>query len=91
MSDRAPNPDPDASKLLYSARILTLSAAMFAVAGVIWLVSGQAAVIGVLFLGLALALYRDTTPARAKSVFSFSLSYLAILFVAMAIDPIVLA
>ena len=36
-----------------------------------------------------LQLYRETTPARAKTLFTFSLSYLALLFVAMAIDPLV--
>ena len=57
--------------------------------------------VGVLYLGaalarggavlwLALALLRETTPARARRLFSFSLAYLALLFVALAVDPIVL-
>ncbi len=30
-----------------------------------------------------------TTPARARLLFHFSLAYLALLFVAMALDPLV--
>jgi heme O synthase-like polyprenyltransferase len=43
------------------------------------------------FVGLALALQRRTTPARARRLFSYSLAYLALLFVAMAIDPVVVS
>ncbi len=52
--------------------------------------SAAALALGLGFLGLALRLLRETTPARARRVFTFSLSYLALLFVAMAIDPIIL-
>ena len=40
------------------------------------------------FIGLALALQRQTTTARARRLFSYSLAYLALLFVAMALDPL---
>jgi heme o synthase len=56
--------------------------------GPVYLVS--AAVLGLVFVGLALALQRRTTPARARRLFSYSLAYLALLFVVMAIDPVVL-
>ena len=56
--------------------------------GVVYLLS--ALVLGLLFLALAIALQRQTTPARARRLFSYSLAYLALLFVAMAIDPVVL-
>ena len=46
--------------------------------------------LGLAFIGLALALQRQTTAARARRLFSYSLAYLALLFVAMAIDPVVL-
>jgi heme o synthase len=55
--------------------------------GAVYLVS--ALLLGLLFIGLALALQRRTTPARARRLFSYSLAYLALLFVAMAIDPVV--
>ena len=56
--------------------------------GPLYLVS--AALLGLVFLGLALALQRQTTAVRARRLFSYSLAYLALLFVAMAIDPVVL-
>jgi protoheme IX farnesyltransferase len=55
-----------------------------------WLYLGAAVVLGAAFLALALALRRQTTPPRARRVFSFSLAYLALLFVALAVDPLVL-
>jgi protoheme IX farnesyltransferase len=54
--------------------------------GPVYIVS--AAVLGAIFIGLALALHQQTTTARARRLFSYSLAYLALLFVAMAIDPV---
>jgi heme o synthase len=54
--------------------------------GPVYLVS--AAILGLVFVGLAVALQRQTTPVRARRLFSYSLAYLALLFVAMAIDPV---
>ncbi len=48
-----------------------------------------ALVLGGWFLALAVRLYRDITPGRAGVLFHFSLAYLALLFVAMAIDPLI--
>jgi protoheme IX farnesyltransferase len=42
----------------------------------------------VLLIALALRLRRDTSRARAAQLFHFSLLYLALLFVAVAIDPL---
>jgi protoheme IX farnesyltransferase len=56
--------------------------------GPVYLVS--AAILGAAFIGLALALQRQTTPARARRLFSYSLAYLALLFVVMAIDPLII-
>jgi protoheme IX farnesyltransferase len=47
-----------------------------------------AAALGGAFLYLAWQLLRDTTPARARLLFHYSLAYLAVLFVAMAVDPV---
>jgi protoheme IX farnesyltransferase len=49
-----------------------------------------ALLLGAAFVWLAWRLRRETTPARARRLFSFSLAYLALLFVAMAFDPLVL-
>jgi protoheme IX farnesyltransferase len=55
-----------------------------------WVYLGAALVLGAIFLALALALRSRTTPPRARRLFSYSLAYLALLFVALAIDPLVL-
>ena len=78
------------SIVLYSFVLvgITLLPVLARTLGALYLVS--ALVLGVLFVALALALQRETTPARARRLFSYSLAYLALLFVAMAIDPVVL-
>jgi protoheme IX farnesyltransferase len=54
------------------------------------LYTAAAAVLGGLFLGLAAGLRRDASRGRAALVFHYSLAYLALLFVAAALDPLVL-
>ncbi|MGI9659580.1 MAG: heme o synthase [Gaiellaceae bacterium] len=56
-----------------------------------WLYLAVAVVLGGAFLWLAVRLLEQLTRDRSKRLFTFSLAYLALLFVAMAIDPIVLA
>jgi protoheme IX farnesyltransferase len=55
-----------------------------------WVYLGTAIALGAVFLALALRLLRDTSVVRARSLFTYSLTYLALLFVAMAVDPVVL-
>ena len=76
--------------LRYSVLLVavTLLPVIFDELGYLYLAAAVA--LGAVFLALALALRRDPSPRRARSLFSYSLSYLALLFVAMAIDPIVL-
>lgn len=50
---------------------------------------GAAVVLGAVFLGRALELLRDTTPKRAMRLFHYSISYITLLFGAMAIDRLV--
>jgi heme o synthase len=45
--------------------------------------------LGALFLWRALRLRRDTSPREAMRLFSFSNTYLALLFAAIAIDTLV--
>ena len=49
-----------------------------------------AAGLGAAFLWLAWALRRDASRRRALVLFHYSLAYLALLFVAAAIDPVVM-
>jgi heme o synthase len=54
--------------------------------GPVYLVS--ALLLGCAFMWLALKLWRERTPRRAATLFHYSLLYLALLFVAMAVDPL---
>jgi protoheme IX farnesyltransferase len=76
------------SIVTYSIILLGISLLPFVTEtlGVFYLVSALA--LGLAFVALALVLRRRTTPANARRLFSFSLAYLALLFVAMALDPI---
>jgi protoheme IX farnesyltransferase len=65
---------------------VTLAPVAFGVFGVLYTVAALA--LGGLFLWLALRLRRDPVPARAALLFHYSLAYLALLFVAMAADPV---
>jgi len=47
-----------------------------------------ALVLGGIFLGLALQLRRAATPRHAGVLFHYSLLYLALLFAAAALDPV---
>jgi protoheme IX farnesyltransferase len=54
--------------------------------GVVYIVA--AAILGVLFVAQAIRLARDTTPAQAIRLFTFSNTYLALLFAAVAVDTL---
>jgi protoheme IX farnesyltransferase len=54
--------------------------------GFVYLTSAVA--LGAWFLLLAWRLRAEPTPAKASSLFHYSLAYLALLFVAMAVDPL---
>jgi protoheme IX farnesyltransferase len=49
-----------------------------------------ASLLGAQFLRLAWSLRRELTPRRASVLFHYSLAYLAVLFVVMAVEPIIL-
>jgi protoheme IX farnesyltransferase len=71
--------------LLYT--VLLVGVTLLPVFG--WFYLGAAAALGAGFLWLAWRLRQETTPRRAALTFHYSLAYLALLFVAMALDPIV--
>jgi protoheme IX farnesyltransferase len=74
--------------VLYTAALVafTLAPALWGMFGLVYLAS--AAALGVAFLWLAWRLRRERTPARARVLFHYSLGYLALLFVAMALDAV---
>jgi protoheme IX farnesyltransferase len=53
-----------------------------------WAYLAAAIVLGALFVRLALRLRSDPVPARASALFHFSLLYLALLFAAASVDPL---
>jgi protoheme IX farnesyltransferase len=75
--------------LLYSALLVACTCVPYAAGafGLVYLVS--ALVLGAVLLWLALVLQRETTPVRAARLFHYSLLYLALLFVAVAVDAAV--
>jgi heme o synthase len=72
--------------LFYSVVLVGVSLLLAAVArlGVIYVVS--ASVLGVVFVALALRLWHRATPKAAMQLFSYSITYLTLLFVLMAVD-----
>jgi heme o synthase len=74
--------------LLYTAGLvaLTLVPVLTGTFGAVYLAA--AALLGAWFLRLAWSLWRERTPRHAAILFHYSLAYLALLFVAMALDPI---
>ena len=74
--------------LLYSVGLVA-----FTLAAGFWfgpLYTAAAAVLGAVLLLLAVLLHRDLSKHRASVLFHYSLAYLALLFVAAAVDPVIL-
>jgi protoheme IX farnesyltransferase len=67
--------------------VLTLVFAPIADMGPIYWVA--AVVLGAVFLAFAVRLYLDPTPKRAMRLFSWSITYVTLLFAAMALDVLV--
>ena len=72
--------------LLYSIGLVAFTVAVGIWLGPVYTVA--AAALGAILVALALLLRRDLSTARAQVLFHYSLAYLALLFVAMALDPI---
>jgi heme o synthase len=72
--------------LVYSVVLVAVSLLLAPVAnlGVIYVVS--AVVLGAAFVGLAVRLLHRATPKAAMQLFSYSITYLTVLFVLMAVD-----
>jgi protoheme IX farnesyltransferase len=74
--------------VLYALVLVAVTAVPFlwGPLGMVYLVAALA--LGGAFLWLAVRLRRETTPRRAALLFHYSLLYLALLFTAMALDPL---
>jgi heme o synthase len=73
--------------LLYSIGLVAFTVVVGLWLGPVYTVA--AAVLGAILVALAVLLRRDLSTARAQVLFHYSLAYLALLFVAAAIDPLV--
>ena len=76
--------------LLYSVATVAVSLALFSVASLGLLYLGAAVSSGLLFVGLALRLVRAGDRRSALNLFRYSILYLGVLFVAVALDELLL-
>ena len=74
--------------LLYSLALVAFTIAVGYWLGPLYTVAAVA--LGAAFITLAVLLHRDLSRARAQVLFHYSLAYLALLFVAAALDPVIL-
>ena len=75
--------------LLYTLALVACSLALVPVASMGPVYTATAALLGAGFLVLSLRLWRNPGPGASKAVFTYSLGYLALLFVAIGVDPFV--
>ena len=73
----------------YCAATVAASLALIPVAGMGWVYTVLAIVLGAAFLGGTIALGRKPSPAASMKLFSFSISYLSLVFVGLTIDVLV--
>jgi protoheme IX farnesyltransferase len=79
--------------LLYSLQMIAVTLLLFAFQMMGWIYFVAALLLNAMFLARALKLWRlpETDKALAKRLYKFSQSYLALLFLAMILDKIILA
>ena len=77
------------SMSIYSVVLLATSLVLIPVAGMGWVYGTTALVFGVAFVIGTMSLGRDPSAARSMRLFSFSISYVSVLFVAVTIDVFV--
>ena len=73
----------------YCAATVVASLALIPVASLGWVYTGVSAVLGALFLGGTIALGRKPTPGGSMKLFSFSITYLSLVFVALTVDVLI--
>jgi protoheme IX farnesyltransferase len=82
--------------LLYTVLLVAISLVFFAVGRMGWVYLGAALVLGAIFLRQAVALWRtgsaeEASTAGAIRLYRYSISYLTLLFLAVAVDALVAA
>ena len=75
--------------LMHTCLMLACFTALGPVAHLGWLYGISSTVLGIAFLVAVLAVVRTPTPAKAMRLFGFSITYVTLLFAAMAADVFV--
>lgn len=78
-----------ASMVRYTIALTLCSLAVVPVGDMGWVYGISAAVLGAAFLWGTIALGRNTSPSASMRLFSFSISYISLLFVALTVDVFV--
>jgi len=73
----------------YTTALVISTLVLIPVADLGWIYGVTAGVVGVMFIGGALALGRNPTPANSMRLFGFSITYVTVLFGAMTLDVLV--
>lgn len=75
--------------IVYTVLLWSLTLLFAPVAGMGWLYIAVAVVLGAVFTSLAVQVFRSPEPALAMRLFTWSITYVTLLFGAMALDEIV--
>ncbi len=78
-----------AAMVRYCIAVVVVSLVLIPVADLGWIYGVVAAIVGALFLGGTIALGRRPTEAGAMRLFSFSITYISLLFLALTVDVLV--
>lgn len=78
-----------AAMVRYCIAVVVVSLALIPVADLGWVYGVVAGIVGALFLGGTIALGRRPTEAGAMRLFSFSITYISLLFLALTVDVLV--
>jgi protoheme IX farnesyltransferase len=77
------------SMVIYTVALVACSGVLVPVANLGWVYVVVASITGALFLGGTLLLARRPTEADAMKLFSYSISYITLIFTAIAVDVLV--
>ena len=75
--------------VIYTVILWALTLVFSPVAGMGYLYLGAAVVLGAIFLAMTVKLYRNPSSQLAMKVFTYSITYITLLFGAMALDQFV--
>ena len=74
------------STVLVTAALVIVTLVLIPVGDLGWLYAAAAVVLGVIFLAGTIALVKHPTPIASMRVFTFSITYVTLLFGAMTLD-----